>query len=92
MNGRRAIHADTKFETQNNYMGGKYRGNHDGATFATRHPGNDRQICEAANKIQAGCVWLSDYNITPPEVPLADSNNRVWGARTDYRRSSAILR
>ncbi len=35
----------TELPTQQNYIGGSYTPNADGKSFATRHPGNDREIC-----------------------------------------------
>ena len=32
-----------------------------------------------ANKIQAGIVWINDYNITPPEVPFGGYKQSGWG-------------
>ncbi len=37
-----------------------------GAVFTTDFSRAHR----VANRIQAGCVWINDYNITPPEVPF----------------------
>jgi betaine-aldehyde dehydrogenase len=38
--------ADTTLPTQKSYINGEYVSNQDGATFETRHPGNDQRICE----------------------------------------------
>ncbi len=46
MGDRTAMGADTTLPTQKSYINGEYVSNQDGATFETRHPGNDKQICE----------------------------------------------
>jgi betaine-aldehyde dehydrogenase len=40
------IDAKTTLPRQQSYIGGAYRRNASGATFVTRHPGNDQPICE----------------------------------------------
>jgi len=37
---------DRTLPTQKSYINGEYVSNQDGATFETRHPGNDQRICE----------------------------------------------
>ena len=32
-----------------------------------------------ANRLQAGFVWINDYNVTPPEVPFGGYNQSVLG-------------
>ena len=59
--------AQSTLPTQRSYVVGEYIDNASGETFVTRHPGNDRVICEVEN---SGSVWINDYNITPPEVPF----------------------
>jgi len=46
MSDRAAIAADTTLPTQKSYINGEYVSNQDGATFETRHPGNDKPICD----------------------------------------------
>jgi len=46
MGDRTAMGADTTLPTQKSYINGEYVSNRDGATFETRHPGNDKRICE----------------------------------------------
>ena len=46
MSGRAAFGADTTLPTQKSYINGEYVSNQDGATFASRYPGNDQRICE----------------------------------------------
>ena len=38
--------SNTTLPRQQSYIGGRYLRNQSGATFVTRHPGNDRAICE----------------------------------------------
>jgi len=46
MTGRTGYGADTTLPVQRSYINGKHLSNQDGATFETRHPGNDKPICE----------------------------------------------
>ena len=56
-----------------------------GAVFTTDE---DRANRVAAN-LQAGIVWINDYNVTPPEVPdtgnyTTGSYDSPWSAPTNY--------
>ncbi len=75
-------HANSRLPRQKNYIGGRYVDNSDGATFVTRHPGNDAVICDVET---AGV----------PEISLAVASAReafaTWST-TPAAQRGAILR
>jgi len=49
--------AQSTLPTRRSYVAGEYIDNTSGETFVTRHPGNDRVICEVE---KAGSAWIND--------------------------------
>ena len=42
----------------------------DGCVPVRRDPRRNARAHRVANALQAGSVWINDYNVTPPEVPF----------------------
>jgi len=78
-----AVTADTTLSTRRSYIGGEYVDSTSGETFATRHPGHGRVICEVE---QAG----------QREVDLAVESGRhgfgEWSALPAMERSRVLRR
>lgn len=60
--------AETSLPIQQSYVGGAHLPSTSGETFETRLRTHLRWF--AANRLQAGSIWINDYNVTPPEVPF----------------------
>ena len=78
----KAIGADTTLATQKNYINGAYVDNRDGATFETRHPGNDQRICE---------VEIAGDSEVDAAVQAAKAAFKSWSETPAVERG-AILR
>jgi len=74
--------ADTTLPVQKSYIGGEYVSNQDGATFETRHPGNDQPICE---------VEIAGQSEIDKAVAAASAAFESW-SETPAAERGAILR
>jgi len=74
--------ADTRLPVQKSYINGEYVSNQDGATFETRHPGNDQPIC---------AVEISGQHEVDRAVSAASDAFESWSGTPAVERG-AILR
>ena len=81
--------ADTTLPVQKSYINGEYTSNQDGATFETRHPGNDRPICEVEiagqHEVDKAVRAASDAFESWPQTPAAERGAIL-------RRAAGLLR
>ncbi len=89
MSDRKSYGADTTLATQKSYINGDYASNQDGATFASRHPGNDQPICEVEiagqPEIDKAVAAASDAFQSWSETPAAERGAIL-------RRAAGLLR
>ena len=89
MSKRAGYGADTTLPTQKSYINGEYVSNQDGATFETRHPGNDKQICEievaGQHEVDSAVKAASEAFEAWSQTPAAERGEIL-------RRAAGILR
>ncbi len=81
--------ASTSLPTQQSYVAGRYLASQSGETFSTRHPGNDRVICEIET---AGQMEVDAAVAAAREAFPAWSQTPAAERGAILRRAAAILR
>ena len=82
-------HSNSRLPKQKNYIGGRYVDNSDGATFVTRHPGNDAVICDVET---AGVPEISLAVASAREAFIKWSTTPAAQRGAILRRAAAMLR
>ncbi|MEL7184983.1 MAG: betaine-aldehyde dehydrogenase [Pseudomonadota bacterium] len=75
--------ADTTLPTQQSFIAGEYHGNASGETFTTRHPGNNKVICEVETAGQAE---------VDAAIKAARKAFKVWSQMSAAERGAILMR